>query len=104
MLELQTTAAGVILNLRVRPGSRKNAIQGEHAGMLKVAVTAAPERGKANAAVIELLAKTLGIARSKIEIVHGHTSSDKRVQISGLDANEVESRLATSIPDTTNST
>lgn len=58
---------------------------GEHGGALKLAVTEAPERGKANAAVIELLAQKLHVPKKNIAIVSGETSQDKIVEIAGVD-------------------
>lgn len=72
---------GTRVRLRVRPGARRNAIVGIHGGSLKVSVTAAPERGKANDAVVELLAAALGVAASGIEVVSGHASPDKVVLV-----------------------
>lgn len=69
------------LKLRVKPGARADAIVGVHGGALKVSVAAAPERGKANGAVVALLAETLGVARSAVRIVSGETSQDKVVEI-----------------------
>ena len=61
---------------------------------LKVRVSAPPERGKANAAVERLIAKTLGIASGDVEVVSGTTSPRKRVAIAGLTEQEVRRRLA----------
>jgi uncharacterized protein len=60
----------------------------------KVRVTAAPEAGKANDAVMRLLADALGLARGDVEIVSGHTARDKVVTVAGIDAEETERRLA----------
>lgn len=92
-LELGETEDGVRLRLRVKPGGRKNALIGVHAGALKVSVTAAPEKGKANKAVIELLADRLGLAPSSIELLAGAGSQDKSVGIP-LGAAEVLRRLS----------
>jgi len=51
---------------------------------LKIAVTAPPEKGKANHAVVEVLARVLRIKRSDIEIIAGHTQPRKTVRIAGL--------------------
>jgi uncharacterized protein (TIGR00251 family) len=59
-----------------------------------VRVTAAPEGGKANAAVIRLLAETLGVSQRDVEIVSGHASRDKTVALAGIDSDETERRLA----------
>ena len=66
MIALQMREGGICLPVKVQPGARRNAIVGAHAGALKVAVNAAPEQGKANAAVIELLAEQLQLPRSKL--------------------------------------
>jgi uncharacterized protein (TIGR00251 family) len=81
MLELTETAGGVRLKLRVKAGGRKNAILGPHAGALKLSVTAAPEKGKANRAVLSLLADALELPASSLEILSGQTSPDKVVLI-----------------------
>lgn len=74
----------MIVSLRVQPKASANKILGEHAGALKVSVTAAPEKGKANAAVVTLLSKELGIPKSSIEIVRGETTRIKTLRIHGL--------------------
>lgn len=94
MIELETTGDGVRLRLRVRPSARRREIVGEHGGALKLSVTAAPERGKANREVVDLLAETLGVAASALEIVRGEHGSDKVVVVRGLALDEVRRRLA----------
>lgn len=93
MLDIATTIAGVILSIRTQPGSSKNRIIGEYGGRLKLAVTAAPEKGKANKAVIKLLADTLRIHESSIHIISGETSRDKRLLIEGLVPEDIISLL-----------
>lgn len=80
------------LRLRVRPGGRRNAVLGEHGGALRVTVAARPERGKANEAVVALLADVLGLPLSALEIASGRASPDKVVVIR-LAAAEVRRRL-----------
>ena len=58
--------------------------------MLKVALTQAAEKGKANAALIDLLAKTLGLSKSQIELVTGETSRQKRLLITTASSEETE--------------
>lgn len=67
---------GAELAVRVTPRASRNAVllDGE---MLRVMVTVVPEDGKANAAVVKLLAKALGIAKSRLVLVRGATSRDK---------------------------
>lgn len=71
----------VMLEVRVSPKASRNAINGWHEGRLKISVTAAPDRGKANQAVERLLAAQLGLPRGAVEVVHGHTQRNKRVRL-----------------------
>jgi uncharacterized protein (TIGR00251 family) len=82
------------LNLRVAPGARRTRIVGRHAAGWKVAVAAAPERGRANTAVVELLAETLGLRRGEVSVVSGHAGREKIVELSGLAPDEIDRRLA----------
>ena len=66
---------------------------GESEGALKVAVTAPPVEGKANAACIELLAKLLKLPKSSFSIAAGQTSRNKVARISGITADELCARL-----------
>lgn len=74
------------LDVKVSPKASRNAVTGWMGEVLKISVTAAPERGKANDAVEQLLADALGLPRSAVTVVAGHTSKLKRVQIVGLTA------------------
>ena len=67
----------VLLHVRVQPKARANAVKGWHGAALRVSVTAAPEDGKANRAVIDLLAETFDVAPSSIDLVRGAASRDK---------------------------
>ena len=75
--------------MRAHAGARKNGILGEHNGMLRVAVTAAPEKGKANKAIIAVLSDALKMPKSSIELVAGETSPQKRFLIAGVDADKL---------------
>jgi len=93
MIDIATHPDGCILPVRAQPGARKNAIVGEHGSALKVAVTAPPDRGKANKALVELLSEVLGLKRSQIELIGGLTSHDKRFLIRGLTRAELLARV-----------
>ena len=80
-LELTPVAGGTRLRVRVKSGARKSAIGGAHGGALKLSVAKVAEKGKANRAVVELLADTLGLPASAVTIVAGKTSQDKVVEI-----------------------
>ena len=66
-----------LLHVRVQPKARMNAVVGWRGETLRVSVTAAPEDGKANRAVIALLADRLGVAATSISLVRGASSRDK---------------------------
>ena len=97
MPKITLHANGVVLPIRAQPGSRKNSINGVHDGALKVSVQAAPEDGKANDAIMELLKKTLGIKRNQIEILSGQTSRDKKFLIREWKFEELAEKIRTLI-------
>jgi len=84
MIRLQPHSAGTILPVRAQPSARRNEVRGEQNGHLKVCVTQAPEKGKANKALILQLSKALGLRKSQIELLAGETASEKRFLIHGL--------------------
>ena len=90
---LKPHAEGVMLSVQARGGARRDVVQGIHAGMLRVCVTAPPEKGKANQAIVALLAKVLGVSRSSIELVSGATSPRKRLLIRAASMDEVSARI-----------
>ncbi|SIQ31120.1 hypothetical protein SAMN05421641_10655 [Paracoccus thiocyanatus] len=67
---------GAEIAVRVTPRASRNAVILD-AGTIRVTVTTIPEDGKANAAVIKLLAKALGVAKSRLVLVRGATGRDK---------------------------
>ena len=87
------TAQSTRLRLRVSPGASRTELVGRHGGGWKVRVAAAPERGRANDAVVELLAERLGVPQGSVSIVSGTTSRDKVIELQGLDSAEAERRL-----------
>jgi uncharacterized protein (TIGR00251 family) len=93
MIDIIPRKDGITIAIKARPGARRSSIDGVHAGSLKVSVTAAPEKGKANEAIIELLADELNISRSSIAIVRGETSSQKTVRIDGVKEEALKSEL-----------
>jgi uncharacterized protein (TIGR00251 family) len=94
MIAIAEHAEGLVLPVRAQPGARRNGVQGEQAGMLKVAVTAPPEDGRANQALVELLREVLGLRRSQVELLGGQTSREKKFLIRGLTRAELEERVA----------
>lgn len=82
------------LALKVVPASSRDCVAGWLEDVLKVRVRAAPERGKANAAVEELLADALAISPDAVRIVSGMTTARKTAEISGLSLAEIHERLS----------
>ena len=82
------------LILRVSPGAARSVVVGRHGAGWKVRVAAPPEDGKANDAVIRLLADTLALPQRDVRIVSGRTSRDKTVALAGMGPEEIERRLA----------
>ncbi|MCU1372826.1 MAG: hypothetical protein JWO68_112 [Actinomycetia bacterium] len=82
----------VVLRLHVQPGAGRSEVVGRHGTALKVRVGAPPDKGRANDAVLALVADVLGVARSAVELVAGPTSRAKRVAVRGRTPEEV--RLA----------
>jgi uncharacterized protein (TIGR00251 family) len=93
MVKLESHAQGVVLSVSAHPGARRNAIRLLPDGRLKVEVSQAPEKGKANKAVVELLAKGLGLKKSQIELLSGESSRQKRLLIRGIETRELTKRI-----------
>lgn len=79
------------IDVRVQPRSSRNRLT--YDGALKAWVTAAPTDGQANAAVTELVAKALGIAKTRVTIIRGETSRTKRLHIEGLEHDAIREKL-----------
>ena len=93
MIPITPHPEGAVIAVKAQPGARKNAVLGIRADSLRIAVTAAPERGKANQAVAEVLAEALGVKVSRIRLLTGETSRDKRFLIEGASIADLEARL-----------
>lgn len=81
------------VRLRVSPGARRNELVGRHGEGWKVRVAAPPEGGRANDAVLDLLARELSLPRRSLSIVSGQTAREKVVRMEGIDRAETERRL-----------
>lgn len=81
------------LTIRLQPRAKRNAIVGERDGVLRVSVAAAPVDGQANAALCKLVAKRVGVPRTRVTVVRGERSRDKLVRVEGLALAEVRSAL-----------
>jgi uncharacterized protein len=83
--------AGV--KLRIVPNARRSEIVGEYGDAVKVKVAAPAVDGKANAALLEFLAETLGVAARAVTLVSGEKSRDKVVVVEGMGVEEVRGKL-----------
>jgi uncharacterized protein len=77
----------------VSPGASRTRLLGRHGDGWKASVTEPPEHGRANDALIALLAKRLGVERSRLTLVAGKTARRKIVEVEGLDVDEIARRL-----------
>jgi uncharacterized protein (TIGR00251 family) len=81
------------VRLRVSPGAARSAVVGRHGEAWKVRVAAAPEGGRANDALVRLLAEILSVSPTAVRLVSGHGARDKIVELAGLGPSQVERRL-----------
>ena len=95
------TATTTRVRLRVSPGAGRSAVVGRHGDAWKVRVTEAPERGRANDAVVHLLASVLALPREAVAIVSGHSGRDKIVELTGVGPALIERRLTSASAPTT---
>ena len=85
-LAIREAAGGAVLAVKAVPGSSRDKIVGVLGDGLKVATSAAPEKGKANAAIAVILAKALGLDRRSVELVSGPGHPRKEFRLGGLSA------------------
>ena len=93
MIQLEAHSEGTILPVRAHAAARRNEIRGEHDGMLCVSVTQAPEKGKANKAIIALLAKAFQLPKNRFSLLSGETSRQKRFLIQAVSPDFLASKL-----------
>ncbi len=84
----------VDLQVKVSPKASRNAVGVWKDGVLKLSVTAVPEKGKANVAVVALLSDWLRLPKSAIEVVRGHTATTKQLRLSGIAPEDLARKLA----------
>ena len=84
---------GVVLRVHVHPGAGRTQVVGVHGDALKVRVASPPQDGRANQAVVDLVAEVLHVGADTVELTGGPTSREKRVTVTGIDADEVERLL-----------
>lgn len=98
-IALEPRDGAVVLPVKAQPGAKRNAVVGVHAGALKVAVTVAPEQGKANQAIAALLAETLALKKSDVELIAGQTSRTKKFLVRGIAIDDLRARLGEALGD-----
>jgi len=82
------------LNIKVVPGASRDRVAGRLGDAIKVQVSAAPEKGKANAAVINLISGILGLRKRQVQIVKGHAQPRKVLEIQGIEQSELDRRIS----------
>ena len=82
-----------ILQVKVVPGASRSRVAGRYGEGVKVQVCAAPEKGKANQAVVEVLSQWLGLKESQVQIVSGLTQPRKTVRVGGLTAQQLQGKI-----------
>ena len=93
MIALTPHARGTVLPVRAQPNARRDGLLGERAGALRVGVTAAPEKGKANASIARVLAESLGLKATQVALLAGETARDKKFLVLDLDATTLQGRI-----------
>ena len=91
---IRALADGVAVDVLVSPRAARARFGPRHGDRIKLAVTAPPVDGEANAAVIELIARALGVGRAAVEVVAGHASRRKTVAVRGIDLARVAAAVA----------
>jgi len=84
---------GVVFSAKIVPGSSRTSVCGFLDGMVKIKISAPPEKGKANQSLVKFLAKKLGVKRKDVHIISGQTNSVKSVEISGISAEMLAAKL-----------
>jgi uncharacterized protein (TIGR00251 family) len=88
LFDVSPEGGGVVLRLHVQPGAGRTAVTGRYGDALKVKVAAPPEQGRANQAVVELVARIAGVKPADVSVVSGESSRTKRLQVAGVDAED----------------
>jgi uncharacterized protein (TIGR00251 family) len=93
MISPEVHPEGTILSVKAHAAARRNEIKPGPGGSLQVSVTQAPEKGKANKAIIALLAASLGLRKSQIELIAGENSPQKRFLVRGILPKQLAGRI-----------
>lgn len=99
MSYLRRDGERLTLQVQVAPRASKNAIRGVHADALKIALTAAPVDGAANASLIDYLSELFDLPKGAFDIARGATSKRKIISISGIDLIGAERKIQAALED-----
>jgi uncharacterized protein (TIGR00251 family) len=91
--KIEDVEGGTVFVVKVIPGSSKTAVCGLLDGMVKIKISAAPEKGKANRCLLEFLAKKLDVKKNAVSIISGQTSPVKHVEVLGISADVLLQKL-----------
>ena len=92
-LNIRDVPGGCVIAVKVVPGASRDKVAGVLGDCLKIATSAPPEKGKANAAVAAILAKWLGVDKRDVELSSGPTNPRKEFRIAGLSSDAARMRL-----------
>ena len=82
------------MEVRLRPAAKKSEIEGFRDGVLRARVKEPPREGRANEALVALVAEALGVPKRDVAIVRGFSSPDKVLSVAGLSSEALMDRLA----------
>ena len=99
MIQISDHAEGCLLPVRAQPGARRSELVGDHAGALKIAVTAQPEQGRANAAIVDLLSDRLNLSKGSVVLHSGATSRNKKFLFRNMTAAHLGAELSRLLND-----
>ena len=88
------------LHVKVQPNASRSEIAGWTGEVVRLRTTAPPARGKANQAIVEMLARALDIPRTDVRVARGHASRDKVLEVVGMDQAELLRRMEKALPPT----
>jgi Uncharacterized conserved protein len=94
MIEVKDVEGGASFAVKASAGAKRNGVVGVHGDALKVAVSTPRDKGRANEALIEVIAEALRVPRKAVSLVKGETSTDKRFVVAGVEAEALRRRLA----------
>ena len=92
-IDIRQADGGVIIPVKVVPGSSRDKIVSVLGDSLKISTSAAPEKGKANTAIIKILAKALGVDRKSVTLTSGPTNPRKEFRIDGISPDALREKL-----------